>query len=185
VCRPPGPPSQDRSACKQALSTKERPRDTTPRVPRRLAPNFAASCHHRLRFADRCRPREGRFGAPNASFDHLNRPHRELAVDLAPDLSVGLRNRRRLEVRIHSGALPDSADHELLQGLRPWRPRLGYVPRKLVSDSGRVSGEYLASSRSPARSMLLAPARVGSDGGRSAASRVQVEHKRSSPTTLV
>ena len=62
--------------------------------------------------------------------------------------SRGLRNRRS-EVRILSGALHDSADRAPLQGLRSWRSRSGYVAQKLVSDSGRVSGEFLASSRRP------------------------------------
>jgi hypothetical protein len=49
---------------------------------------------------------------------------------------VGLRNRRS-EVRILSGALPDSADRAHLQGLRSWRSRGELVIRKFVSDSGR------------------------------------------------
>jgi Phage integrase family len=59
---------------------------------------------------------------------------------LSATRSRELRNRRS-EVRILSGALPDSADHAHLQRLRYRRAEAEFVARKLVSDSGRFSGD--------------------------------------------
>ena len=55
--------------------------------------------------------------------------------------SVDLRNRRS-EVRILSGALPDSEDRVHVQGLRPLEAGQGFVARKLVSDFRRLSGDF-------------------------------------------